>query len=273
MKRPPNASIVVSLLAATVLLSGIGCGGGGGGGSSSSGGSGGTTGTRPNGSIVSETIVGVSNGSTAARSTANLRTGDVVELKSLALYTSSANGYEGGFYEGLTNVTLNAPPSVATLVGTTLRAVGPGTGTITATGARGTTLTVDLVVSSNLARVSGRVRSVQVGTANSSVATAVVRFFDAAGNEVASTISGPDGRYIANIPTSAKSFAADFSTLPNSFYNQFAYNSLDFSAGISGCAVALPSFSVNSAISLNDIIAYRKTSSTPPPPPPDGCGS
>ncbi len=269
MHRSLFAPLMVFVLAVAVLFSG-GCGGGGGGSSSSGGDSGSTTGSRPSGAIFTQYIVGTASGSSTSRSVANMEVGDVINLRSLALYVG-VGGYTGGFYEDLTNIVVDAP-GVATLDGTTLTAIGVGSGTITATGANGVPLAVTLTVSSNLASVTGRVRTVQIGSTNAGVATVLVHFLNSAGDEVATVLTGPDGRFQANVPLTATRFVADFGALPNSFYNQFTFETLDYSGDVNGCSAPLPALSLSSSAATSDSIGYRKGGSNPPPPPPSGCG-
>jgi hypothetical protein len=274
MQRSLLASLFVSLLAAAILFSGVGCGGGGGGtgGTSSTSGSTGT----PSGAVFSQQIVGIT-GSSVARGLGDLAVGDSVDLRSLDLYSEA-----GTAYGTLANIALTASPTVATVSGTTLHAVGVGTATITATNADGTPLhdgagnaigSTTIVVSPVGARVTGRVRGVITTTAAAAgIGTTVVRFFDSGGSVVAETPSGPDGRYQANVPTNAVSFIVDFAAMPNTYYNQFTYGSLDYSATINGCGVPLPTLSVGGSAPQNDAITYRRGGGNPPPPPPSGCG-
>lgn len=272
MQRTLFAFLTVFTLAFAVLFS-AGCGGGGGGGSN--GGGGGSNGGRPPGTISIQYIVGTAPGSSTTRSIGNLLVGDVVDLRSLAIYTT-VNGYSGGFLEDVSGVTVSAP-GVATLSGTRLTAIGVGTGTVSLTGADGVVLNGTISVSSvgsGPATVTGRVRRVLSGTTNAGIASALVRFFNADGAEVASAITGPDGRYVANVPSSATTFVADFANLPNSFYNQFTYNGIDYTAApASGGMCGVPiSLSAGSSVELEDAIGYRKSSGSPPAPPTEGCG-
>ncbi len=273
MQRSFLASLVVSILAACILFSGIGCGGGG-----TSGGSGTTSGSTgtPGGTVFSQQLVGITSGS-VVRGLGDLAVGESVDLRSLDLYSSAATGYGT-----VANIVLTASPSVATVSGTTLNAVGAGTATITATNADGTALhdgdgnpiaATTIVVSPLGARVTGRVRGVITTTAAAAgIGTTVVRFFDSSGSIVAESPSGPDGRYQANVPTNAVSFIVDFAAMPNTYYNQFTFGTLDYSASVTGCAAPLPTLSTGGSTAQNDVITYRRGVGNPPPPPPSGCG-
>lgn len=275
MQRSLLASLVVAIMAVAVLFTGVGCGGGGGG-SSSGGSTSGSTGT-PGGIVFSQQLIGVTSGS-VARSLGNLVVGEDVNLRSLDLYTSA-----GTAYGTVANVVLTASPTVATVEGTTLHAVGEGTATITATNADGSPLhdrdgnalgATTIVVSAEGAKVTGRVRGVITTTAAAAgIGTTVIRFFDAGGSVVAETPSGPDGRYQANVPPDAVSFIVDFAAMPNTYYNQFTYNSFDYSASVVGCGAPLATLTTGGSTAQADAIPYKRGGSNPPPPPPSGCGA
>lgn len=266
MKRSLFAPFAVFSLASAILL---GCGGGGGGGTSGS--DGGSSGGRPAGAITTQQIVGVSSGK--IRSLGNLAVGDKVNIRSLALYFSQ-NRYTGGYLETTSDIFVDAP-GVATLDGSTLTAVGQGTGTISLVGANGVALgPVAISVEPVGTRISGRVRRVQVNNSSAGIAGVVVKFLNSSGTTVAQVPTGPDGSYQANVPTSATSFIVDLAALPTTFYNQFTYGDLDYTAepGDSGlCSVPLPALSEGASITLDDAIGYARSSSSPPAPPVSGC--
>jgi len=110
-----------------------------------------------------------------------------------------------------------------------------------------------------------------------------VFFFNSAGAQVGSSVSGNDGRFQASVPTTAKSLKIDVDTADpivggtSVFYRQFAYGANDYLAidesatpPNAGCGVTLPALTNGHITTLpNQIVLDARISG--PPPPPTGC--
>jgi len=262
MQRPLLASLIVSLLATAVLLSGIGCGGGGGSGGSDGGG---TNGGNPSGVAVLK-LVATPQGSTVPRSLGNTVEGEVLTIQALSVDQSGV-----GTLVPVTSVRSAVPRSVAAITGNTLTAVGaaPQDYTVTAN-ASGKTITALLHVYAAGTRktVGGVVRT----SAATGVAGATVRFFSP-GDSQPSALAyvGPDGQFSANIPTDATQFSVDTSEIRDAagaelYYSTYMLGDLNYDDNLS-CYPALTGSGIPA-----DAVFILKSSGTIPPPP-TGCGA
>ena len=226
-----SAFLAVLLLLSTVLF-GAACGGGGGGG-------GGNDDDDSDNTVVA--LVGVATGS-QTRSLANTLTGETLAVRALVVDTSGV-----GRLVSVSNLRTTAPASVATVSASagTITAVGSSTALYSVTArVSGQNVSSSLAVSEAGTRVSttGLVR-LQDGTV---VAGATIQFLNASGVALATTISGADGRFQANVPTSATQFSVDITALKKSsgqslYYSTYAYGPDNYEPSFANCGTPLPS--------------------------------
>ncbi len=119
----------------------------------------------------------------------------------------------------------------------------------------------------NNARVNGRVVNSEssVGIAGVSVV-----FYNSGGLAVAQIVTGANGTFSATVPTTARRFHLDKTTIPTGFYGAFEFDAKRYSALIGSCSAPLPTLTSGANVTLATNIEVPPTSG-PPPPPPNGC--
>ncbi len=127
------------------------------------------------------------------------------------------------------------------------------------------------------AKVAGFVRD----PTQAAVAGVVITFYGPGGSAILQTMSGFNGAFTANLPTSAVSFTADGSSLvgcsatnPSApcYFKEYGYGSFYYSTISTNCYTPLPALVAGHTMNLpNQIIMLPANNSGSPPPPPTGC--
>ena len=180
---------------------------------------------------------------------------------------------------GSTNNNVNFTASGGTIVKT-----GPNTARYTAPNQVGEFTVTASPVADPSKSVTARITVTGGGGANATVSGRAVQrnstigvsslqiaFYNAAGVQVASTVTNGTGNFTAQVPTTAVSFHVIESSVGAGYYKQYDYNGKRYSALIANCRAALPTLSAGGAVSLVTSIELPLASG-PPPPPPNGCG-
>ena len=102
-----------------------------------------------------------------------------------------------------------------------------------------------------------------------------IEFFNVGGAVVSSARSQFDGSFRASVPTTAKTFNLDKTTIsPQLYYQSFSYQSVRYTTLISTCNASLPALTNGTTTSIG-LVTLDATMTgqivNPPPPPPDGC--
>ena len=269
----PLAAILITAVLAIVIF---GCGGSGGGGSTSSTASNGTTGVGTETDIL---VVALFSGTQSPASpfviqnppTLNFQLvpGDVsqVEVTGVNSITQQTSVLPA------TNFSIDAPSTVATISSSgVLTAKGSSPSTVYHVSATysGTVYTSDFQVINPSAKVAGNVTD----TSGNEVPGMVVDFYNSSGVLVAQTEVGSDGSFIANVPSTATSFALDSTTLSqNGYYTEYELNNFYYSATSQSCYTSLGTLTVGKKTTLASAIQVLPVNSGEPPPPPTGCSS
>lgn len=116
------------------------------------------------------------------------------------------------------------------------------------------------------ATVTGRV----VNDVNAGLSGVQVVFIDVDGDVLAQTTAQADGRFSASVPTTAREFNLVPSTIPNSVYRTFSFNSNRYTPLSITCGAPLPTLTGGATVALATAVELPRTSN-PPPPPPNGC--
>ena len=100
-------------------------------------------------------------------------------------------------------------------------------------------------------------------------------FYTAGGTEVSRAVSQFDGSFRASVPTSAKMFNLDPTTMPKNFYfRSFVYQGKRYTALDKSCSASLPALTNGTTTPIGTLTidaAETNGNPNPPPPPPDGC--
>lgn len=232
MLRSFSAFLAVLLLLSTVLF-GAACGGGGGPTPKHDG-------DDSDNAVVA--LVAIANTDAPTRALLNTVAGETLVVRALVVDQKGV-----GRLVSVSNLRTNAPTSVATVNASagTITAVGSSTALYTVTGrAAGSNLSTSFAVSAAGTRIStsGLVRLKNL----TAVPGATVQFLSSSGVVLASTISGSDGRFQANVPAAATQFSVDVTTLKDSsnrslYYSTYAYGTASYEPSFPDCATPLPS--------------------------------
>lgn len=170
---------------------------------------------------------------------------------------------------------VNFTKSAGTLVvnGLTATYTAPavaGQDTVTATSTEQPTVAATAIIT--VSSVSGTTATISgtVDDQNGAIAGVTVLFYNSAGTEVATATTNAHGAFTATVPTSAKSFNLEASTINTvNDYSEFEFNNNWYSSTIVGCNAPLPTLTGGESLTLSDIFLY---STANPPPPPPNCG-
>jgi hypothetical protein len=165
---------------------------------------------------------------------------------------------------------------IAVLVALLIIGCGGGGGGGDTTGTTSTTQTTDGGTTGVQTGIYGNVRT----SRGMGLSGAVVRFFNAGGNQVGQTTTNSAGNFGVNLPTTARSFTVDASNATfvdsgNTYtgaylFNQFAYNNEEYLADEPTCYANAPSFATGQAVPLASSVVFLERWLGPPPPP-SGC--
>lgn len=101
----------------------------------------------------------------------------------------------------------------------------------------------------------------------------IVTFYDGAGTLIASATTDANGNFSAQVPTDARYFALDPTSInSNSYYRSYTYNGLRYTPLDDGCRTPLPDLPDGGVFTLVTNIVVP-TLAGPPPPPPTGCSA
>jgi len=259
-----NKGIAWVLLGAVLVFFGSACGGGGGGTTTNT-----TSTTTTDGStgLTNVQMIGVLQGTNVGVGLTNLAPGQSVQLEFIGTDRTNHQVVRQG-----SNFTTTAPASVATLSSSGLLSVVSASATtysVQGTGPSGSQ-TRDLSVTSSTAFVSGKIRNIN-GTG---VANVKVNFYLANGSLKATAATGPDGTFLATVPTNVTGFSIDIEQADPASGNQIYYREFAYGAKYylneADCPVAVPTLTAGSTTILPaDVVLADRASG--PPPPPSGC--
>lgn len=263
MRRNLSSTLLV-LASALVIALGCGGGGGGGGSNSSSGGS-----TPVPGYAVSR-LVGIPTGGGTVRDLSNLVVGESLRVRGLLVTSSGVASLVD-----VTNLETSASSNDVIVDSTTNNVIAfdvtTGSPTVSADlSSKRVSTPLRVAATGTRHLITGHIRT----TLSENIAGATVSFYGPSSSTVlASTISGIDGNFAANVPLEATRFAVNVQAFKPAgttglYYNVFGYGD-DYYDSTLECPATMPSGS--GTINLADVVFFRKSPSTVPPAP-TGCG-
>jgi hypothetical protein len=222
----------------------FGCGGGGGGGSA------GPTTTTTTGTVTM-----------------------TISPSKITLPPSGSTTFTASVSDG-TGVTFTKSGGTLAVTGLTAKytaptVLGPYTVTATSTAHAGLSATADVTVSNSV--VAGEATlSGTVADENGGLTGITIIFYSSGGTQLATATTTTNGAFTVTLPTSAKSFNLEASTINTvNDYSQFEFGTTWYSPTISGCNAPVPALTNGETLTLG---AITLSSTANPPPPPPNCG-
>jgi hypothetical protein len=259
--------IFVALFVLAIACGGVGCGGGGGSSTTTTS----TTSTTSGALNPIRAEAALASDLSQVIDPTNIQAGESIQFEvagydpitharqvlSSGAWTTSDNGHVSGNLTADGLLSASAPS---------------GSSTFTATGvAGGNSYPVGYKVKPVQALVTGRL----VDTNGAAASQVTVIFYNAVGVEVGRVKSVYNGNFRASVPTTAKMFNLDPTTLPKQFYyKSYSFNGLRYTPLEATCTATLPALANATTTSIGTITIDASNTNgepNPPPPPPDGC--
>jgi hypothetical protein len=188
------------------------------------------------------------------------------------------------------SVNFNATVVGSTNTGATFVASG---GTVTSTGPHSARFTApagvgDFTITAKANANSGKTATANIRVANvgasstvsgrvvvdgtqSGIPGVIIGFYNSSGSEVARATTNISGNFSGQVPISARRWHVIPTSLTASYYKQYTYAGIRYSALVPTCTVPLPTLTAGVPYNLPGLVQIPSTTE-PPPPPPNGCG-